>query len=62
MDGRKPDMAQLVVEETTQSQQEDPSFINSGNLGAAEMKYSHAFSNILIVYMFSDNGQEMVID
>ena len=61
MDGRKPDMAQLVVEETTQSQQEDPSFINSGNLGAAEMKYSHAFSNILVC-RFSDNGQEMVID
>lgn len=32
-DGRKPDMAHLVVEEITQTQEEDPSFINSRSLG-----------------------------
>lgn len=53
-------MAHLVVEEITQIQEEDPSFINSRSLGAADMKYRCAFSNIFC--MFSDNGQEMVVN
>lgn len=58
MDGRKTDMAQMIVE-TMQSQQEDPSFISSRNLVALlipKIKYSHVFSNSLIFCMFSDNG------